>query len=193
MARKRKSGKREPSGRLQRPPKRDREADIMAPALEYRARRVGANEARSHLAGSALGRLALAERITRQQYDAGTAFQELAQKFRWACMIPRATAQSTAWIMVSSGFAPPPVADETPEERDLRVRIANSFTAVVQAVQEADRERGQSRYPAMRVLHRVVIEDCDDACLTRDEVGDLRVALNAAGRALGVIGWRAVA
>src|SRR5690606_15913635 len=101
---------------------------------------------------------------------------------------PPATAQSTAWLMVSSGFAPPPVADETPEERDKRIKAMNLYVAALEAVKEADRG-----YKALHMLRRVVIEECDENLLTDSDIGDLRIALNAAGRVLGVLDWRSVA
>ena len=77
--RKRKAGKRHPSGKLVQPRRAESQSDIMGTALDARQRHygIGAKQARDERLGTALGRLSFAGKITPEQYAAGELYGEL--------------------------------------------------------------------------------------------------------------------
>lgn len=77
--RKRKTGRRHPSGKLVQPGQAESQRDAMATVLAARQRHFGisARQARDERLGTALGRMAFAGKITGDQFAAGELYGEL--------------------------------------------------------------------------------------------------------------------
>ena len=176
--RKRKPGKRTPGGRLKRC---ETERDAMATALLARQRHYGltAGQARDERLGSALGRLAFSERISNSQYQAGLAFADLYQIYHSAMGLPCPTPRSSAGILTSEG-----IFGASPSELmlDSIDRLKHRFEQVKEALDQCDREQLRSLgcKPGLLVF-RVICADEDCACTSQD-LGNLRLGLNALAR-----------
>ena len=93
--RKRKAGKREPSGRLQRDPAAETEWLVMEPVLRRRCREIGwrpsvenMRKVRGPEGGTAWGHLWLRQQITREQHDAAVWFDRLRADYLRAICAP---------------------------------------------------------------------------------------------------------
>lgn len=112
---------REPSGRIER---RNTE-DVRAVVLRQPHRSTVAPEKRhDQLAECELGRLLLAEKITRPQYDAGVMWRDLSARFRSAINAPRLTPASIAATMIP---VPPDVTGGTDWSVEAAERVERQY------------------------------------------------------------------
>ena len=183
--RKRKSGKRYPCGKRTRT---ETEKDIMETAIEARQRHHGvtAKQAKERL-GTALGRLAWHGTISAAQYEAGREFGELYRRHHMVMGLPLPSPRSVAGLLVSGG-----VFGGSSSEPDSVVveRLRRRFDAATDALDQCDRDHRFSpgRRPAI-LIYRVVCVDEDTTLWPAEDLGNLRVALNALVRVFRMDRW----
>jgi len=174
--RKRKSGKRYPCGKRTRT---ETEKDIMETAIEARQRHHGvtAKQARDERLGTALGRLAWRGTITTAQYEAGLEFGELYRRHHMVMGLPLPSPRSIAGLLVSGGVFS---GSSGEPDAELVERLRRRFDAATDALDKCDREHRFSpgRRPAS-LIYRVICVDEDTTLWSSEDLGNLRVALNA--------------
>ena len=174
--RKRKPGKRYPCGKRTRT---ETEKDIMKTAIEARQRHYGvtAKQARDDRLGTALGRLAFTDRISDEQYQAGVAFADLYLRHNVTVGLPMPSPSSVTGILINEG-----IFGSSPSEPVLEVidKLKRRFKNATDALDQCDRDHrfAPGCRPAM-LVYRVVCVDEDTKLWTDDDLGNLRVALNA--------------
>jgi hypothetical protein len=160
--RKRKPGKRYACGKRTR---QETERDAMSVAIEARKRHFGvtAKQAKDERLGTALGRLAFRELISDPQYQAGVIFADLYQKHHIVVGLPMPSPSSVAGLLINEG-----IFGASPSEPVLNVLDA------------CDREQRMSRGRRPTLLvHRVICTDEEAMHWPEEDIGNLRVALNA--------------
>jgi len=174
--RKRKSGKRYPCGKRT---SAEMEKDVMQTAIEARQRHHGvtAKQARDERLGTAFGRLAWHGTITTAQYEAGREFGELYRRHHMVMGLPLPSPRSIAGLLVSGGI----FGGSSGEPDALAIeRLRRRFDAATDALDQCDRDHRFSpgRRPALWV-YKVICVDEDTTSWTADDLGNLRLALNA--------------
>ena len=181
--RKRKSGKRYPCGKRTR---NETEKDIMETAIEARQRHFGvtAKQARDERLGTAFGRLAWHGTITTAQYEAGREFGELYRRHHVVMGLPLPSPRSAAGLLVSGGIFGGSASEP---DTDLIERLRRLFDVATDALDQCDRDHRFSpgRRPAM-LIYRVICVDEDTTLWPAEDLGNLRVALNALVRVFKV-------
>jgi len=174
--RKRKPGKRYPCGKRT---SAELEKDIMQTAIEARQRHYGvtAKQARDERLGTAFGRLAWQGTITSAQYEAGGEFGELYRRHHMVIGLPLPSPRSVAGLLVSGGVFGGSASEP---DADLVERLRRRFDAATDALDQCDRDHRLSpgRRPAL-LIYRVVCVDEDTKMWPAEDLGNLRVALNA--------------
>ena len=162
--RKRKVGKREPNGRLQRPdPDQIREV-----ALSQRRRVVGQKEATSELAGFPLGILFIRRHIPKRSYvDAGIKWASLSAAYARIMGTPKATPQA---CQMNASFGIPIVTEMDPDRISA---IKEEYRSAYSALLDAGKR-------ALTITNAICIED---ACPS-NEIQGFKDPLNDGLRAL---------
>jgi hypothetical protein len=174
--RKRKPGKRYPCGKRTR---QETERDVMSVAIEARRRHFGvtAEQAKDERLGTALGRLAFRELISETQYQAGVAFAELYQQHHAVFGLPSPSPRSVAGLLINEG-----IFGSSPSEPLLEVveKLKRRFGDSTDALDACDREQRMSggRRPTL-LVYRLICTDEDAMHWNEEDIGNLRVALNA--------------
>ncbi len=174
--RKRKPGKRYPCGKRT---KQELEKDAMSTVIEARQRQFGvtAKQARDERLGTALGRLAFKQMISETQYQAGVAFAQLYQRHHAVFGLPSPTPRSVAGLLINEG-----IFGASPSEPVLEVieKVKRRFADATDALDACDREHRMSagRKPTL-LIYRVVCADEEAMRWKEEDLGNLRVALNA--------------
>ena len=174
--RKRKLGKRYSCGKRMR---QETERDAMSTALEARRRHFGvtAKQAKDERLGTALGRLAFRELISEPQYHAGVAFAELYRQHHVVVGLPMPSPSSVAGLLINEG-----IFGASPSEPVLEAidKLKRRFEEATDALDICDREQRMSRGRRPTLLvHRVICTDEDAMHWPEEDIGNLRVALNA--------------
>ncbi len=174
--RKRKPGKRYPCGKRTR---QELEKDAMSVALDARRRHFGvtAKQAKDERLGTALGRLAFRELISETQYQAGLAFGQLYRDHHATVGLPSPNPRSVAGLLINEG-----IFGASPSEPVLEVieKLKRRFRAATDALDACDREYRMSRGRRPTLLvYRVICSDEDAMHWPEEDIGNLRVALNA--------------
>ncbi|MFN4143975.1 hypothetical protein [Aestuariivirga sp.] len=174
--RKRKPGKRYACGKRTR---QEMERDAMSVALDARRRHFGvtAKQAKDERLGTALGRLAFRELISESQYQAGVAFAELYQQHHAVFGLPSPSPRSVAGLLINGG-----IFGSSPSEPVLEVieKLKRRFGDATDVLDVCDREQRMSRGRRPTLLvHRVICTDEDALHWSEEDIGNLRVALNA--------------
>ncbi len=176
LGRKRKPGKRYPCGKRT---KQQLEMDAMSVALDARRRHFGvsAKQAKDERLGTALGRLAFRELISESQYQAGLAFGQLYRDHHAAMGLPSPSPRSVAGLLINEG-----IFGASPSEPVLEVidKLKRRFGAATDALDACDREHRLSagRRPTL-LIYRVICSDEEAMHWPEEDIGNLRVALNA--------------
>jgi len=174
--RKRKPGKRYPCGKLMRD---ETEREAMSTVLEARKRHYGVSiqQARDERLGTALGRLAFRGLISDLQYQAGLAFAELYQQHNVTVGLPMPSPRSVAGLLANEG-----IFGSSPSEPVLEVieKVKRRYGEATAALDASDREHRMSsgRRPTF-LVYRVICTDEDTLRWDEEDIGNLRVALNA--------------
>jgi hypothetical protein len=174
--RKRKPGKRHPCGKRVRA---ETEREAMSVALDARRRHyaVSASRARDERLGTALGRLAFRGLISDLQYQAGAAFAALHRRHNLIVGLPMPSPRSVAGLLVNEGIFGATLSEPVPETVEAVKRRYGEATAALDA---CDREERLSpgRRPTF-LVYRVICADEEMLRWDADDIGSLRVALNA--------------
>ena len=174
--RKRKPGKRYPCGKRTR---QETERDAMSVAIEARRRHFGvtAKQAKDERLGTALGRLAFRELISETQYQAGVAFAELYQKHHAVFGLPSPSPRSVAGLLINEGIFGATPSEPMPEVVD---KLRRRFRDATDVLDGCDREHRLSpgRRPTL-LVYQVICTDQDAMSWPEEDLGNLRVALNA--------------
>lgn len=190
--RRRKTGKREPNGKLSRHPEDkkqrhleglDREQrETIAVAVEARQRVFGiaVGLSRDQMAGSAIGRLCLQGVITTLQYDAAMSYAAEVESYGMAWCSPRSPRA------VNLNATKGSLGDYENEELVCRIMAARNATN--EALRNKQIEVGNLGN-LKGALDTVVLRDVSMDHL----VGDLRIALNALAKRYGLEAGRAAA
>lgn len=174
--RKRKAGKRYPCGKRTR---EETERDAMSTVIEARKRHFGvtAKQAKDERLGTALGRLAFRELISEKQYQAGVAFGELYVQHQAIMGLPSPSPRSVAGLLINEG-----IFGDSPSEPVLDVieKVKRRFADVTNVLDACDREQRMSagKRPTL-LIYRVICTDQEAMSWAEEDIGNLRVALNA--------------
>ena len=174
--RKRKAGKRYPCGKRT---KHQLEMDAMSTAIEARKKLFGvtSRQAKDERLGTALGRLAFRELISEMQYQAGVAFGELYHRHQTLMGMPSPSPRSVAGLLINEG-----IFGASPSEPALEVieKVKRRFADATSVLDTCDREQSMSagKRPTL-LVYRVICTDQDAMDWPKDDIGNLRVALNA--------------
>ena len=177
--RKSKAGRRYPCGKRT---KHQLEMDAMSVALDARRRHFGvtAKQAKDERLGTALGRLAFRELISETQYQAGVAFGQLYRDHHATVGLPSPSPRSVAGLLINEG-----IFGASPSEPVLEVidKLKRRFGDATDALDACDREHRMSggRRPSL-LVYRVICSDEDAMHWPEEDIGNLRVALNALAR-----------
>ena len=174
--RKRKTGRRYPCGKRHR---EETEREAMSVALEARQRRFGvtARQARDQRLGTSLGRLAFTEVISDLQYQAGVQFADLYQQHHAVLGLPRPNPSSVAGLLINEGIFG---GSSAPADEATIASLRRRFEEATAALDQCDREHRLSpgRRPTL-LIYRVICVDEDTIRWPEEDLGNLRVALNA--------------
>ena len=174
--RKRKPGKRYTCGKRT---KQQLEMDAMSTAIEARKRLFGvtAKQAKDERLGTALGRLAFRELISEKQYQAGIAFGELYHRHQTLMGMPSPSPRSVAGLLINEG-----IFGASPSEPVLEVieKVKRRFADATSVLDACDREQRMSagKRPTL-LVYRVICTDQEAMNWPEEDLGNLRVALNA--------------
>ena len=174
--RKRKPGKRYACGKRTR---QETERDAMSVAIDARRRHFGvtAKQAKDERLGTALGRLAFRQLISEPQYQAGIAFAELYRHHHAVCGLLSPSPRSVAGLLINEG-----IFGASPSEPVLVVieKVKRRFADATSVLDACDREQRMSagKRPTL-LVYQVICTDQDALHWGEDDIGNLRVALNA--------------
>ena len=174
--RKRKAGKRYPCGKRMR---QELEGDAMSVAIDARRRHFGvsAKQAKDERLGTALGRLAFRELISETQYQAGVAFGKLYRDHHVMVGLPSPSPRSVAGLLINEG-----IFGASPSEPVLDVleKLKRRFNDATNVLDACDREHRMSAgHRPTLLVYRVICSDEDAMHWPAEDIGNLRVALNA--------------
>jgi hypothetical protein len=115
--------------------------------------------------------------ISETQYQAGAAFAELYRHHHMAMGLPSPSPRSVAGLLINEG-----ITGSAPSEPVLEVieKLKRRFREATDALDACDREHRLSpgRRPTL-LIHRVVCTDEEAVHWAAEDLGNLRVALNA--------------
>jgi len=176
--RKRKSGKRHPSGKLVQPRRAESQGDIMGPVLEARQRHFGvqARQARDERLGTALGRLAFTGKITPDQYAAGELYGELMARHNAVMGLPIDQPRSVTGLLINEGIFGGGAPDPDPELVDkIRRQAAGAMLMLRGADQEVAGRAG--RRPGV-LVHILACHDVEALRWSQADLHNLRLGLD---------------
>ena len=174
--RKRKPGNRHACGKRKRG---ETEREVMSTAIQARQRHYGvtAKQARDERLGTSLGRLAFRGEISDHQYQAGIAFAKLYHHHHIALGLPMPNPRSVSGLLINEGIFGSSPSEPVLEEID---RIKRRFSDATDALADCDREQrfGTARRPTL-LAYRIICQDEDTTLWPGEDIGNLRIALNA--------------
>ena len=177
--RKRKAGKRHPSGKLVQPGAAETQREVMATVLEARQRQYGvtARQAKDERLGSAIGRLAFAGKITAEQLAAAELYGDLMARNRGVMGLPRIHPHSAAGLMVDEGIFGKNTNVHEPEFVE-RVRRRAAAAILMVRTSDGDAPASTGRKPSA-LVHVVACYDTDAAAWSRADLRNLCHGLDA--------------
>jgi hypothetical protein len=160
----------------------------METAIEARQRQYGvtAKQARDERLGTALGRLAWHGTISTAQYEAGQEFGELYRRHHMVMGLLLPSPWSIAGLLVSGGIFG---GSSGEPDATLVERLRRRFGAATDALDQCDRDHRFSpgRRPAL-LIYRAICVDEDTTLWPAEDLGNLRIALNALVRVFRIEG-----
>ena len=177
--RKRKSGPRHPCGKLIQPKSGESEREVMATALTARQRHYGvtARQAKDERLGSALGRLAFAGHITRDQFAAGEMYAELMARHRAIMGMPMDQPRSVTALLINEGIFGGSIADPDPAlVEKVRRQAASAILMLCTADSGAPSRVG--RKPSM-LVHALVCHEAEAVLWSQADIHNLGLGLDA--------------
>ena len=151
----------------------------MSTVIDARRRHFGvtAKQAKDERLGTALGRLAFRELISEKQYQAGTAFGDLYHRRQTLMGMPSPSPRTVAGLLINEG-----IFGASPSEPVLEVieKVKRRFADATSVLNACDREQRMSagKRPTL-LVYRVICTDQDAMGWPEEDLGNLRVALNA--------------
>ena len=151
----------------------------MSVVIDARRRHLGvsAKQARDERLGTALGRLAFRELISESQYQAGLAFGQLYRDHHATVGLPSPSPRSVAGLLINEG-----IFGASPSEPVLELieKVKRRFADATSVLDACDREQRMSagKRPTL-LVYRVICTDEDAMRWGEEDMGSLRVALNA--------------
>ena len=184
--RKRKTGKRHPSGKLVQPSVAETQREVMATVLEARQRHYGvtARQARDERLGTALGRLVFKEVITAEQYAAGQKYAAIYHRHHavmgWPMPFPASVTALLASDGILGGVGAPP-------SRELIEKVRRHYGAVLDVLNCCDRDRldAPGKAPSV-VAYRLICLDEDAGGWPQADRHNLSIALDALAELFGM-------
>lgn len=180
--RKRKPGKRYPSGK--RMPK-ELQREALSTVLDARQRHYGVTnrQARDQRLGTVLGRLAFRDVITAEQYQAGEQFADLVHHHHVALGFPLPGPRSVTSLLDSEGIFGGSTADPDPALVD---RLRRRYAAAAVALDRCDRECRCTAGPKPSRLVRQAACTDEDVHWTDIRLDRLRTGLDALAELFGI-------
>ena len=151
----------------------------MSVAIDARRRQFGvsAKQAKDERLGTALGRLAFRELISEKQYQAGVAFAQLYQQHHTILGLPSPSPRSVAGLLINEGIFGGSPGEPAAEVVDKLKRRFREATDVLDGC-DRDHRLSPGKRPTL-LVYRVICTDQDALSWPEEDLGNLRVALNA--------------
>ena len=177
--RKRKAGKRHPSGKLIQPRLEETQREVMSTVLEARQRHFGVSErqAKDERLGTALGRLAFVGAITLSQYAAGELYGETMARHRAVVGLPMAQPRSVTGLLINEGIFGGGAPDPDPELVE-KVRKQAASAILMLRTADSDAPGAIGRKPS-QLVHALVCHDVDAAFWSPADLRNLVHGLDA--------------
>lgn len=176
--RKRKAGKRHPSGKLVQPRRAESQGDIMGTALDARQRHygIGARQARDERLGTALGRLSFAGKIMPDQYAAGELYGELMARHNAVMGLPIDQPRSVTGLLINEGIFGGGAPDPDPELVD-KIRRQSAGAALMLRGCDQDIAGRSGRRPSV-LVHILACHDVEALRWSPADLHNLRLGLD---------------
>lgn len=177
--RKRKSGKRYPSGKLVQPSKAETQREVTATVIETRQRHYGvtARQAKDERLGSAIGRLAFAGKISAEQLAAAELYGDLMARNRAVMGLPAANPISAAWLILEQGIIGRSTA-EPDAEYVTKIRKRAAAAILILSTADSDAPAAAGRRPSI-LVHNVVCHEADTSGWCPGDLRNLNHGLEA--------------
>lgn len=176
--RKRKAGRRHPSGKLVQPNARESQREIMSVVIDARRRHLGVSErqAKDERLGTSLGRLAFWGKISGVQLAAGELYAELLARHRAVIGLPMSHPRSVTALLVNEGIFGGQGASH---DDDLVSKVKRQAAAALLALRGADMDAVRGGRLPSALVHAVISDDMDASNWTEAELARLRLGLDA--------------
>ncbi|OZA56204.1 MAG: hypothetical protein B7X78_10080 [Sphingomonadales bacterium 39-62-4] len=186
--RKRKAGRRHPSGKLVQPGKAETQREATATVLEARQRHYGltARQAKDERLGTALGRLAFAGTVSAEQFAAGELYGDIMARNRGVMGLPRIHPHSAAGLMLDEGIFGQNTNVHEPEFVE-KVRRRAAAAILMVRTSDSDAPASAGRKPSA-LVHAVVCYETDAATWGQADLRNLCHGLDALCRLFRIVG-----
>ena len=177
--RKRKAGRRLPCGKR---PREETQREVMSTVLEARQRHYGvaAGQAKDERLGTALGRLAFANRISPDQYAAGQLYGEIMARNRAVMGLPMDQPRSVTALLINEGIFGGGAPDPDPELVE-KVRKQAASAILILHTADSDAPGGVGRKPSL-LVHAVVCHEAEASLWSPADLSNLSHGLDALAR-----------
>lgn len=184
--RKRKTGRRHPSGKLVQPGSGETQRDVTATVLLARQRHYGvsAKQAWDERLGTALGRLAFAGKITAEQEAAGAVYREIMARNRAVMGLPMDQPRSVTALLPGGGIFGGGTPDPDPALVE-KVRRRAASTSLTLRMADHDVPRTDGRRPSI-LVDAVVCHEAEASNWSAADIVNLRLGLDALRRLFGI-------
>lgn len=177
--RKRKAGKRHPSGKLVQPRRAESQSDIMGTVLDARQRHygIGARQARDERLGTALGRMAFAGKITADQFAAAELYGELIARRNAVMGLPSEQPRSVTGLLINEGIFGGGTPEPDPELVE-KIRRQAAGAALMLRTCDQDMQGGAGRRPSV-LVHLLACHDVEALRWSAADLHNLCLGLEA--------------
>jgi hypothetical protein len=185
--RKRKTGRRHPSGKLVQPGKAETQREATATVLEARQRHYGvtARQAKDERLGTAPGRLAFAGAVSAEQFAAGELYGDIMARNRGVMGLPRIHPHSAAGLMLDEGIFGQNTNVHEPEFVE-KVRRRAAAAILMVRTSDSDAPASAGRKPSA-LVHAVVCYETDAATWEQADLQNLCHGLDALCRLFRIV------
>jgi hypothetical protein len=180
--RKRKAGRRHPSGKLSQPSGAETQREAMATALEARQRHYGvsARQAKDERLGTALGRLAFAGAVTAEQFAAGELYGEVMARNRAVMGLPTDQPRSVTALLINEGIFGGSAPDQNPA---LVAKVRRQAASAILMLRTADNDApGKTGRRPSVLVNAVVCHDAEASNWPAADITNLGHGLDTLGR-----------
>lgn len=175
--RKRKPGKRHPSGKLVQASGAESQREVMATVLEARQRHFGisARQARDERLGTSLGRLAFAGKIMADHFAAGERYGELMARCHAVMGLPMDQPRSVTGLLINEGIFGGGTPDPDPELVE-KIRRQAAGAALMLRTCDQDAAGKAGRRPSV-LVHLLACHDIEALRWSPADFHNLRLGL----------------